>query len=225
MKHSVGNIPLTVTAGNMASGSELPRVTSSEKVTSGSEHHHENPTGNVVSGAGPPLRVHSTDSVKSVMDSVPSSNNNSGPVSRRQTEGGQSAQGLAHSASNTSVMSDGFEVPRRHVKAFDKRRGRQRIQGTVAGSKVRGAPEPRRELFIYRVLPTTDDDIMRDWIVDLKVNIQDFQRMSHNDSKYKSFKLTVSLQEYMYLFNPGLWPEGVCIGKYTPPRRSFNNGE
>ena len=67
-------------------------------------------------------------------------------------------------------------------------------QGTVKGSNVKGAPSPSRTMFIYRVDNDTNDDDMRAWISDHNVNIIHFERLSHVDSKYKSYKL-----EFQYL--------------------------
>ena len=49
-----------------------------------------------------------------------------------------------------------WQVPKKHVQALRKRNSR-RIQGTVTGSNVKGAPSPSRTMFIYRVDNYTND--------------------------------------------------------------------
>ena len=112
-----------------------------------------------------------------------------------------------------------------------------RIQGTVSGSNVKGAPLPTRSMFISRVdRETSDDNIMRDWISKQKINIINLERLSiayiesyglsHDDAKYKSYKLIVSVSDYVSLCKPSQWPVGICISKYHPPKATEiqNNG-
>ena len=132
---------------------------------------------------------------------------------------------ISHSSSRSSVNSmnnynhNDWQVPRDHVRSLDRRR-RQRIEGTASGSNVRGAPPRTRELFIYRVDKETSDDEVRMWISKQKVKIVNFELLSHTDSKYKSYKLSVSIPDYLHLYKPGHWPIGVCIARYIAPRRT-----
>ena len=50
---------------------------------------------------------------------------------------------------------------------------------------------------------------MREWISDHNVNIIHFERLSHVDSKYKSYKLEVSVSVYMSLCEPNQWLAGI----------------
>ena len=43
-----------------------------------------------------------------------------------------------------------------------------------------------------------------------------FERLSHDDAKYKSYKLIVSVSDYVSLCKPSQWPVGICISKYHP---------
>ena len=78
----------------------------------------------------------------------------------------------------TDNNNNTWQVPKKHVQALRKRNSR-RIQGTVTGSNVKGAPSPSRTMFIYRVDNDTNDDDMRAWISDHNVNIIHFERLSH----------------------------------------------
>ena len=73
---------------------------------------------------------------------------------------------------------------------------------------------------------STSDDAMIDWIEHTGVTILDFERRSHEDSKFKSFKVTLSSADYMYLYKPSLWPKGVRIEKFRhiPKSRTNNYG-
>ena len=80
---------------------------------------------------------------------------------------------------------------------------------------MKGAPLPTRSMFIIRVDRETSDDNMRDWISKQKINII-----------IKSYKLIVSVSDYVSLCKPSQWPVGICISKYHPPKATEikNNG-
>ncbi len=48
--------------------------------------------------------------------------------------------------------------------------------------------------------------------------IKDFVQTSHDNAFCKSFELTVPSTEYGKLFDANLWPAGVRVRKFTPPR-------
>ena len=93
-----------------------------------------------------------------------------------------------------------------------------RIQGTVSGSNVKGVPLPTRSMFISRVDRETSDDNMRDWISKQKINIINFERLSHDDAKYKSYKLIVSVSDYVSLCKPSQWPSGNMYFQISPTK-------
>ena len=51
-----------------------------------------------------------------------------------------------------------------------------------------------------------------------KVNINNFDRLSQVDFKSKSYKLEVSVSDYMSLYEPSKWPTGICIGQFYIPK-------
>ena len=73
-------------------------------------------------------------------------------------------------------------------------------------------------MYISRVDREMSDDNMRDWISTQKINIINFERLSHDDAKYKSYKLIVSVSAYVSLCKPSQWPVGICISKFYPPK-------
>ena len=117
----------------------------------------------------------------------------------------------------TDNNNNTWQVLKIHAQALRKRNSR-RIQGTVTGSNVKGAPSPSRTMFIYRVDNDTRDDDMRAWISDYNVNIIHFKRLSHVDSKYNSHKLDVSVSDYISLYAPNQWSTGICIGQFYMPK-------
>ena len=127
-----------------------------------------------------------------------------------------------HSLDQSSIRSESgsYHLPY-HQQKKERQTQRRIIQGK-ANSKcgVRGAPEPHRQLFIYRVDKATTEHDMTSLLQDSghDFNIKELKCMSHPEAMYKSFKLSVPVSQYENLFDDGLWPSGVCVRKYIPPR-------
>ena len=64
---------------------------------------------------------------------------------------------------------------------------------------------------------------MMEFVQNKGVNLPDFQRMSHPESKFKSLKLTLSVPDYMFLYDSSQWPDGVRIEKYRNGPNKFRN--
>lgn len=119
---------------------------------------------------------------------------------------------------STVISSNDFEIPPEHIRR-QKRQNRSICGvGYVRNSKVKGGPRPRRSLFVYRVESDTPDDDMKQYIERFKVPILEFEKMSHSDAVFKSFKVTLYRDDYFKLFEPHMWPSGVCVKPYIPPR-------
>ncbi len=75
-----------------------------------------------------------------------------------------------------------------------------------------------KHLFIYHVDKPTDGDSIKNFLVARQFTIKDFVQTSHDNAFCKSFELTVPSTEYGKLFDANLWPAGVRVRKFTPPR-------
>ena len=134
-----------------------------------------------------------------------------------QRSGSQMSVG---STSNNTRRWD--HVPRNNRNRRNNQYGSKRVHGTAVSMNVKGASKPNRQLFISRVGRDTADDDMRHWIENLDVNIIDFERLSHDDARNKSYLLTVSKNEYFRLFDPRFWPANIVVTPYVPPKASDN---
>ena len=85
------------------------------------------------------------------------------------------------------------------------------ICGVRNGSKIKGAPRPRWNMFISKVSKETDDKEMKNFIELLQVTVLELVRVSHDDSVHKSFKLTVYPEDYKKIYDPHLWPAGLIL--------------
>ena len=116
-----------------------------------------------------------------------------------------------------------FSFPRREVQRQrqDERRRRKVIQGYARGgnTRLKGAPAPSRDLFIYRVDSDTTVVDVRDFIQNWGHAVRSIQCVSNHNSKYKSFKLTVPASDLDGLFCDTFpWPEGVRVRMFVQPR-------
>ena len=123
---------------------------------------------------------------------------------------------------NNADFDDDFEIPRevRRKQQQKENRRRREITGTAnRDCRTRGAPEPSRHLFISRVSEETNIEDLHTDISELGFTIRDLSCVSHNEAKFKSFKLTVPKSEFGDLFDGSLWAQGVRVRPYTTPRR------
>ena len=134
---------------------------------------------------------------------------------------------LSRASSHTSLNSiDGHQNNWQMQRQYRRNLSRQppkRMEGTASVSNVKGAPQGTRDMFVYIVTQDTSDEALLSWIRKQHVNFIDFVKTSHVDSKYKSFRVTFNISDYFYLYNPELWPSGVCIGRYLPPKPKLIN--
>ena len=137
-----------------------------------------------------------------------------------------------------SMRSDhesGYHIPSYHLKKQhrDQQRTQQRNKRNVIKGKsmakhgVKGAPEPSRHLFIFRVDNNTTEEDITNLLLSQQpsLTIRELVCTSHEDSKFKSFRLTVPISQYSELFNEELWPDGISIRPFRMPKPSdTNNG-
>jgi len=117
-------------------------------------------------------------------------------------------------ASGTSEVSAPFEY-HRAVRKTMKRRA-VAVIGTSSSESVRGAPEPRRDLFVYRVL----DGNIEDCITEHKIEVRNLEQISKDG--FMSFKVTVKVSDRNTLLQAEFWPVGVCVRRYYAPRYREN---
>ena len=96
-------------------------------------------------------------------------------------------------------------------------------KATSGTQTFKGAPVPSRDLFIFRVDPETEVADIRLHLENRELHVRSLEQLSHPDAKLKSYRLSVPVSEYRQLFSEDLWPSGVRVRKYIPPRREADN--
>jgi hypothetical protein len=129
---------------------------------------------------------------------------------------------MSHAASTTSLTSAASSQPSGNQEEFQypryHRRRKTTIRGTRAGSNIRikGAPEPSRDVFVYRVDKGTTD--IEDFLTDNGINSRSVIIVSNNEARFSSFKVEVKVSELEKLLDPEFWPDGICVRRFYKPR-------
>jgi hypothetical protein len=98
---------------------------------------------------------------------------------------------------------------------FKRKERKQALLGKGKSvSTLRGAPPPSRDMFVFRVDKMTSVNDLKDYIIGKGCEARDIIIVSHKDSHYKSFKVTVSVTDYNNLMKPEIWPEGIMVRQY-----------
>lgn len=102
----------------------------------------------------------------------------------------------------------------RHARENPGQGGRRRVQGSGTSDVFKGAPPPKRDFFLSRVVSTTDDQVIKDYIKDKGINNFDLQLVSNEHAIFKSYKLSVYVEDKTKVLSPDIWPQGVCVEKW-----------
>ena len=129
------------------------------------------------------------------------------------------------SISVRSAMSgaSGYQYQKHYRKKLDKQHTKKtrtitgKNASDVSSSAFRGAPEPDRFLFIYRVEKDASESDIMNYLGENNILYRNVKCLSNPDSKFKSFKLTVAVSQYKALFDDNLWPNGVRVRPYRAP--------
>ena len=75
-------------------------------------------------------------------------------------------------------------------------------------SGLEGAPPPRRIIFVSRV-KCGDIETVSKYMTDNGVKVNNIQKMSHAESKFSSYKVSITKDDFSKVFDELFWPYGV----------------
>ena len=161
------------------------------------------------------------------LDNPISGSSRSDNLNQRDNNSFRMRPGLLPSQRTASVISlDRGSASSFEFQPHQRKRQKQlnRLIGRKAGTggNFKGAPEPQRYIFIYRVdAHVTVNDIIKH-VQDYSINVLKLECVSNVNAKYKSFRLTTGISDFKRLLSDDLWPKGVCIRKFIPRRNNDN---
>lgn len=85
------------------------------------------------------------------------------------------------------------------------------------------APEPSRDIFVYRVAKGTSEKDIQEYMADNNVNVRSIELVSLDVAKFSSFKVELRKSDLNRALEAEFWPTGVCVRKYFKTR--INNGD
>jgi hypothetical protein len=105
---------------------------------------------------------------------------------------------------------DGFILP-----SYNKKHKNKAVIGksTVCGS-LKAAPEPCRDVFVFRTDKTTTVESLKNYLTEAGVLVRDIVLLSHSDAVYSSFKVTVPISQLEKTMDPNIWPQGIGIRRF-----------
>ena len=149
------------------------------------------------------------------------------PHQPQQHRGSGNSNSSGHRYSNgndnwTRIGRDGKPVRNGQQRVRDSwngnqpptRSGRVFGSGTATNTSFRGAPPPKRDLFVSRVDPDTEEQDIINHLNNLGVMNFELYPISRENAPFKSFKLIVNLPDKDIVMSPDVWPQDVCIQRY-----------
>lgn len=91
---------------------------------------------------------------------------------------------------------------------------RKTVVGQAQESTLRAAPSPSRDVFISRVHKGDGVTEVENFIKSIGVTPRSISLACHEESKFNSFKLSVSMDDVIKVMDPSIWPRGVRLRKW-----------
>ena len=99
-------------------------------------------------------------------------------------------------------------------QSYRKHHSRQRHEQ----KHFRGAPEPQRDIFVYRVKYRSELDIAS-YCKKKGILVRDCTLLSHPAAKFKSFKISVLLGQANLVLNYNFWPKGIKAKRFVDRKK------
>ena len=129
---------------------------------------------------------------------------------------------------NITDTDNGFAYQPREVRRLRKQQTHTAVVGTrAANGRFRGAQAPSRDIFVFRVENEASESEIESHVKDNGIEPRSVVTVSHADALYKSFKLTVSVNDVAKTLDADFWPEGIMVRRYRTQsskwRKSLTN--
>jgi hypothetical protein len=99
------------------------------------------------------------------------------------------------------------------------------IVGQADNSTLRAAPMPSRDVFISRVHKLDGVTELENFIKSKGITPRQLTLACHEDAKFNSFKLSVSVEDVQKVMDPSIWAKGVKLRRWFDNRNKDGNSE
>ena len=99
-----------------------------------------------------------------------------------------------------TVDEDGFTLVTSRRQATGRR--------TTPTPGLEGAPPPTKPIFVYRI-KCGETEVIKQYMEENGVTVSEIIKMSHEQSKFHSFKVLINKPDLEKVFDDLFWPAGV----------------
>ncbi|ELT87934.1 hypothetical protein CAPTEDRAFT_193390 [Capitella teleta] len=136
------------------------------------------------------------DDITSVKQACPSQTQKQHPVQHNQQKQAPAAAVLDHNAASQ-------RQPMMHAASMPS-----------VPSSYPGAPEPVRDIFVYRLAKTTTVKEVKEYMETNNMDPVSIERVSKNEARFASFKAQIRVSYLPYELDQDSWPENVCVRRF-----------
>ena len=79
------------------------------------------------------------------------------------------------------------------------------------------------KIFVFRLDPETEITAVKSHLTKKSVKFLDVECVSHDDARFKSFKVTILLSDFEKTMSADFWPTGVGCKRFWAPRNTNRN--
>ena len=119
-----------------------------------------------------------------------------------------------------SCAAEGFEYSSDQRKRQRKKNNKKVVTGTSReqSGNLKGAPEPSREVFVYRVVKGTEENDIQEYLEEKNIAIRGVQKVSKEEAKFVSFRVEIKVSDMKKVLDSDFWPEGIHVRRFFKPR-------
>ena len=133
---------------------------------------------------------------------------------------------VADSDDGATDVSEGYEFSRYERKRKVRQQKRRNfIAGAATNTRLLGAPPPSRDFFVYRVVKSANEGDIGTHLASFEIQARSVVKLSHEDSTYSSYKVSVSQDDADKIMDPDKWPNGIRIRRFRKFTTNVTDGE
>ena len=122
---------------------------------------------------------------------------------------------FSNNPQNNNLVNNEWSVVGENKRKKKALLGTARPVAAASGStsKVFGAPPPSRHFVLERILNEITEEDIKSYINNKNgsLEVRSLECMSHESSRYKKFKLEISVEDCQIVYAPDFWPFGTRI--------------
>lgn len=127
---------------------------------------------------------------------------------------------ITHVSNNT----DGFQLQKQEARRLRRREILIGKKQSDNNSKLRGGPMPRRDYYVSRLHVETKVDDIQDHLSGKGITPIEVTDLTKEGHQLRSFKVSINICDNHSFLDGEIWPFGVMVRRYFPPRSASNNG-